>query len=71
MNLLPPERKFCRINGDGVFGRDKLIRVAEHQFMMRSVDYFKMEIEIGADGRAEKIVGYYSNRRRDESPRDG
>ena len=48
----------------------ELIPVSEHQFMMRSLDFFKMEIGMGADGRAEKIVGYYSNGSRDESPRD-
>ena len=68
-HLVVHEGKLSYYRGSGT--PRELVPVAEHQFMMRSLDFFKIEIELGADGRAEKIVGYYSDGSRDESPRDG
>ncbi len=47
-----------------------LIPLGNHQFMMRDLDYFKLEFVMDAEGRPDRIVGHYSSGRRDESPRD-
>ena len=47
-----------------------LIPLGNHQFMMRDLDYFKLEFLMDAKGHPDRIVGHYSSGRRDESPRD-
>ncbi len=48
----------------------ELVPVGDHQFMMRDLDNFRLELVMDAKGRPDRIVGHYSSGRRDESPRD-
>lgn len=46
-----------------------LIPMTDKLFRLESVDYFRLEVVIGADGKPSELVGRYDNGTEDRSPR--